>query len=52
REPRGPPSAFSTYTPLVKSRGEIFTEVHISEFNRAGVKQPKSTPLKPGQDKN
>ncbi|XP_045810472.1 uncharacterized protein LOC123904916 [Trifolium pratense] len=52
RESRGPPSTFSTYTPLVKSRGEIFAEVHISEFNRAGVKQPKPTPLKPGQDKN
>ncbi|XP_045791306.1 uncharacterized protein LOC123886013 [Trifolium pratense] len=52
RESRGPPSTFATYTPLVKSRGEIFAEVHISEFNRANVKQPKPTPLKPGQDKN
>ncbi|CAJ2653236.1 unnamed protein product [Trifolium pratense] len=37
REPRGPPSTFATYTPLVKSRGEIFAEVHISEFDRANV---------------
>ncbi|XP_045797530.1 uncharacterized protein LOC123891659 [Trifolium pratense] len=52
RESRGPPSTFATYTPLIKSRGEIFAEIHISEFDRANVKQPKPTPLKPGQDKN
>ncbi|CAJ2654489.1 unnamed protein product [Trifolium pratense] len=33
REPRGPPSTFSTYTPLVKSRGEIFAE-HVGLFHR------------------
>ncbi|PNX61955.1 hypothetical protein L195_g052722, partial [Trifolium pratense] len=52
REPRGPPSTFSNYTPLSRTRDEIFKECNSAEFTKAGIKFPRQTPLKPGQDKN
>ncbi|MCI48564.1 hypothetical protein A2U01_0069807, partial [Trifolium medium] len=32
RDPRGPPSLFSNYTPLTISREHILSECHASEF--------------------
>ncbi|MCH84788.1 hypothetical protein A2U01_0005624, partial [Trifolium medium] len=52
REPRGPPSTFANYTLLNKSREAIMAECNSSEFTKAGVKFPKQTPYKLGQDKN
>ncbi|PNX64003.1 hypothetical protein L195_g061903, partial [Trifolium pratense] len=52
REPRGPPSTFSSYTPLSRTRDEIFKECNSTEFTKARIKFPKQTPFKPGQDKS
>ncbi|CAJ2647353.1 unnamed protein product [Trifolium pratense] len=52
REPRGPPSTFSNYTPLSKSQEEIWKECNSAEFTKAGIKFPRQQPTKPGQDKS
>ncbi|CAJ2654078.1 unnamed protein product [Trifolium pratense] len=52
REPRGPPSTFSNYTPLSKTQEEIWKECNSAEFTRAGIKFPRQQPTKPGQDKS
>ncbi|CAJ2652108.1 unnamed protein product [Trifolium pratense] len=52
REPRGPPSTFSNYTPLSKTREEIWKECNSAEFTKAGIKFPRQQPSKPGQDKS
>ncbi|CAJ2654250.1 unnamed protein product [Trifolium pratense] len=51
RETRGPPSTFSNYTPLNRTRDEIWKEVNSAEFSKAGIKFPRQQPAKPGQDK-
>ncbi|MCH96245.1 gag-pol polyprotein, partial [Trifolium medium] len=50
REPRGPPSMFSSYTPLISSREHILSECAASEFRQGGIKFPKQVPAKPHQD--
>ncbi|CAJ2636234.1 unnamed protein product [Trifolium pratense] len=52
REPRGPPSTFSNYTPLNRSQEEIWKECNSAEFTKAGIKFPRQQPTKPGQDKS
>ncbi|CAJ2663960.1 unnamed protein product [Trifolium pratense] len=52
REPRGPPSTFSNYTPLSKTQEEIWKECNSAEFTKAGIKFPRQQPTKPGQDKS
>ncbi|CAJ2665932.1 unnamed protein product [Trifolium pratense] len=52
REPRGPPNTFSNYTPLSKTREEIWKECNSAEFTKAGIKFPRQQPSKPGQDKS
>ncbi|CAJ2674684.1 unnamed protein product [Trifolium pratense] len=51
RETRGPPSTFNNYTPLNRTRDEIWKEVNSAEFSKAGIKFPRQQPAKPGQDK-
>ncbi|MCI18273.1 hypothetical protein A2U01_0039427, partial [Trifolium medium] len=41
REPRGPPSTFTNYTPLLTSREHILAECGSTEFHQAGIKFPK-----------
>ncbi|GAU33418.1 hypothetical protein TSUD_21110 [Trifolium subterraneum] len=52
REPRAPPSQFTNYTPLLESREIVLTECSSSDFKNAGIRFPKSTPYKPGQDRS
>ncbi|GAU22553.1 hypothetical protein TSUD_93200 [Trifolium subterraneum] len=52
REPRGPPSQFTNYTPLLVPREIVLAECAASNFKNAGIRFPKSTPFKPGQDKS
>ncbi|MCH87577.1 hypothetical protein A2U01_0008450 [Trifolium medium] len=41
REPRGQPSMFSSYTPLISSREHILSECAASEFRQGGIRFPK-----------
>ncbi|GAU52032.1 hypothetical protein TSUD_418620, partial [Trifolium subterraneum] len=52
REPRGPPSQFTNYTPLLVPREIVLAECAASDFKNAGIRFPKSTPFKPGQDRS
>ncbi|GAU26664.1 hypothetical protein TSUD_314410 [Trifolium subterraneum] len=52
REPRGPPSQFTNYTPLLVPREIVLAECAASNFKNAGIRFPKSTPFKPGQDRS
>ncbi|MCH81476.1 hypothetical protein A2U01_0002263, partial [Trifolium medium] len=52
REPRGPPSTFTNYTPLIASRETILAEVATADFRASGIKFPKQVPLKPYHDRN
>ncbi|MCI70170.1 hypothetical protein A2U01_0091433, partial [Trifolium medium] len=38
REPQGPPSQFTSYTPLVTFREHILSECATSEFRKGGIK--------------
>ncbi|GAU50142.1 hypothetical protein TSUD_281220 [Trifolium subterraneum] len=52
REPRGPPSQFTNYTSLLVPREIVLAECAASDFKNAGIRFPKSTPFKPGQDRS
>ncbi|GAU41698.1 hypothetical protein TSUD_94190 [Trifolium subterraneum] len=52
REPRGPPSQFTDYTPLLVPREIVLAECAASDFKTAGIRFPKSTPFKPGKDRS
>ncbi|GAU46466.1 hypothetical protein TSUD_402330 [Trifolium subterraneum] len=52
REPRGPPSQFTNYTPLLVPREMVLAECAASNFKNAGIRFPKFTPFKPGQDRS
>ncbi|GAU34629.1 hypothetical protein TSUD_394200 [Trifolium subterraneum] len=52
REPRGPPSQFTNYTPLLVPREIVIAECAASDFKNAGIRFPKSTPFKTGQDRS
>ncbi|GAU39748.1 hypothetical protein TSUD_219910 [Trifolium subterraneum] len=52
QEPRGPPSQFTNYTPLLVPREIILAECAASDFKNVGIRFPKSTPFKPGQDRS
>ncbi|GAU32568.1 hypothetical protein TSUD_218260 [Trifolium subterraneum] len=52
REPRGPHSQFTNYTPLLVPREIVLAECASSDFKNAGIKFQKSTPYKPGQDRS
>ncbi|MCI57127.1 hypothetical protein A2U01_0078378, partial [Trifolium medium] len=47
REPRGPPSQFMNYTPLLTSHEHILSECVNAEFRQAGIRFPKQVPAKP-----
>ncbi|GAU27564.1 hypothetical protein TSUD_29960 [Trifolium subterraneum] len=44
REPRGPPSQFTNYTPLLVPREIVLAECAASNFKNSGIRFPKSTP--------
>ncbi|GAU47210.1 hypothetical protein TSUD_403510, partial [Trifolium subterraneum] len=52
REPRGPPSQFTNYTPLLVPREIVLAECAASDFKNDEIRFPKSTPFKPGQDRS
>ncbi|GAU21573.1 hypothetical protein TSUD_35360 [Trifolium subterraneum] len=52
REPRGPPSQFTNYTPLLVPREIVLAECAASDFKNAGIRFPKSAPFKPRQDRS
>ncbi|GAU51110.1 hypothetical protein TSUD_411870 [Trifolium subterraneum] len=43
---------FTNYTPLLVPREIVLTECAASDFKSAGIRFPKSTPFKPGQDRS
>jgi hypothetical protein len=51
REPKAPPSKFTSYTPLNAPRERILAEVSAAEFKKHGIRFPKQIPTKPGVDK-
>jgi hypothetical protein len=52
REPKAPPSKFTSYTPLNAPRERILAEVLAAEFKKHGIRFPKQIPTKPGVDKD
>ncbi|WJX89707.1 hypothetical protein P8452_71681 [Trifolium repens] len=48
REPKAPPSKFTSYTPLNAHRERILAEVSAAEFKKHGIRFPKQIPTKPG----
>ncbi|GAU18799.1 hypothetical protein TSUD_80880 [Trifolium subterraneum] len=52
RETRGPTSQFTNYTPLLVPREIVLAECATSDFKNVGIRFPKSTPFKPGQDRS
>ncbi|GAU33714.1 hypothetical protein TSUD_148650 [Trifolium subterraneum] len=43
---------FTNYTPLLVPREIVLVECATSDFKNAGIRFPKSTPFKPGQDRS
>ncbi|GAU10324.1 hypothetical protein TSUD_417530, partial [Trifolium subterraneum] len=45
-------SQFTNYTPLLVPREIVLAECAASDFKNVGIRFPKSTPFKPGQDRS